>query len=78
MTLQPFLCDFDGTYTSGRYRLVHSQVGFGIDVVDVLTDGKFQHRTTGHNALNVAMAWCRDNEAGAFFERPLSGVGGEG
>ncbi len=64
MTLAPFLCDFDGTYASGSYRIVHSQVGFGIDVCDIFHHGIFTFRTTGQNALAAAQDWCLRHESG--------------
>jgi hypothetical protein len=64
MTLQPFICDASGVYRSGNYQLVPSTVGFGFVVTDIMHHGKHVYRTTGHNSLNLAQAWCRDHEAG--------------
>jgi hypothetical protein len=50
--------------SEGGYRLTTQIVGFGIQVCDILKHGTFMHRTTGHNALKLAEAWCQDDHQG--------------
>lgn len=63
----------------GRYRLEMHQAGFGMDVVDILQDGKFAHRIAGHDALEKAKRWVaertpatttRENSANHHTESP--------
>lgn len=68
MTVAPFICDFDGSYASGKYRLIPETVGFGINVCTILHDGEFLHRIAHHNALNLAQAWVLDHEAVELHE----------